>query len=103
MWARAPGRGPTGWAPRSQTGAAARGAVLRISSHTRSPERTAPSIAPYDVDAVSVPAQCRGRPARAAAGVENGPWGLAEFSEFQVMHRSKAADGLNVNTASLLS
>ena len=25
---------------------------------TRSPERTAPSMAPYDVDAVSVPAQC---------------------------------------------
>jgi len=36
-------------------------------------------------------------------GVENGPWGLAEFSEFQVVHRSKAADGLNVNTAMLLS
>ena len=36
-------------------------------------------------------------------GVENGPWGLAEFSEFQVVHRSKAADGLNINTASLLS
>ena len=26
-------------------------------------------------------------------GVENGPWGLAEFSEFQVVHRSKAATG----------
>ena len=36
-------------------------------------------------------------------GVENGPWGLAEFSEFQVVHRSKAADGLNINTASLLA
>src|SRR5208283_741933 len=36
-------------------------------------------------------------------GVENGPWGLAEFSEFQVVHRSKAADGLNANTAMLLS
>jgi acyl-CoA reductase-like NAD-dependent aldehyde dehydrogenase len=24
-------------------------------------------------------------------GVENGPWGLAEFTEFQVVHRSKAA------------
>jgi acyl-CoA reductase-like NAD-dependent aldehyde dehydrogenase len=24
-------------------------------------------------------------------GVENGPWGLAEFCEFQVVHRSKAA------------
>jgi acyl-CoA reductase-like NAD-dependent aldehyde dehydrogenase len=36
-------------------------------------------------------------------GVENGPLGLAEFSEFQVVHRSKAADGLNANTAMLLS
>ena len=36
-------------------------------------------------------------------GVENGPWGLAEFSEFQVVHRSKAADGLNATTSSLLS
>ena len=26
-------------------------------------------------------------------GVENGPWGLAEFSEFQVVHRSKAPMG----------
>jgi acyl-CoA reductase-like NAD-dependent aldehyde dehydrogenase len=26
-------------------------------------------------------------------GVENGPWGLAEFSEFQVVHRSKAPTG----------
>ena len=26
-------------------------------------------------------------------GVENGPWGLAEFSEFQVVHRSKAPPG----------
>jgi acyl-CoA reductase-like NAD-dependent aldehyde dehydrogenase len=36
-------------------------------------------------------------------GVENGPWGLAEFSEFQVVHRSKAPNGLNANTALLLS
>jgi acyl-CoA reductase-like NAD-dependent aldehyde dehydrogenase len=36
-------------------------------------------------------------------GVENGPWGLAEFTEFQVVHRSKAADGLNVNTGGLVS
>jgi acyl-CoA reductase-like NAD-dependent aldehyde dehydrogenase len=35
-------------------------------------------------------------------GVENGPWGLAEFTEFQVVHRSKAADGLNVSTAGLV-
>jgi acyl-CoA reductase-like NAD-dependent aldehyde dehydrogenase len=26
-------------------------------------------------------------------GVENGPWGLAEFTEFQAMHRSKASMG----------
>jgi acyl-CoA reductase-like NAD-dependent aldehyde dehydrogenase len=36
-------------------------------------------------------------------GVENGPWGLAEFTEFQVVHRSKAADGLNVTTAGLMA
>jgi len=36
-------------------------------------------------------------------GVENGPWGLAEFTEFQVVHRSKAANGLNINTAGLVS
>jgi acyl-CoA reductase-like NAD-dependent aldehyde dehydrogenase len=35
-------------------------------------------------------------------GVENGPWGLAEFTEFQVVHRSKAANGLNVSTAGLV-
>ena len=26
-------------------------------------------------------------------GVENGPWGLAEFTEVQVVYRSKSADG----------
>src|SRR5580700_856566 len=36
-------------------------------------------------------------------GVENGPWGLAEFTEFQAVHRSKSADGLNVSTAGLVS
>jgi len=36
-------------------------------------------------------------------GIENGPWGLAEFSEVQVMHRSRAADGLNISTAGLVS
>jgi acyl-CoA reductase-like NAD-dependent aldehyde dehydrogenase len=36
-------------------------------------------------------------------GVENGPWGLAEFTEFQVVHRSKAADGLNLSTGGLVS
>ena len=36
-------------------------------------------------------------------GVENGPWGLAEFTEIQVVHRSKSADGLNINTGGLVS
>ena len=36
-------------------------------------------------------------------GVENGPWGLAEFSEIQVVHRSKGTDGLNISTAGLVS
>jgi acyl-CoA reductase-like NAD-dependent aldehyde dehydrogenase len=36
-------------------------------------------------------------------GVENGPWGLAEFSEIQVLHRSKGSDGLNISTAGLVS
>ncbi len=36
-------------------------------------------------------------------GVENGPWGLAEFAEFQVVHRSKSPNGLNANTARLVS
>jgi hypothetical protein len=35
-------------------------------------------------------------------GVENGPWGLAEFSEHQVMHYSKVPDGLNPATTRLL-
>ena len=33
-------------------------------------------------------------------GVENGPWGLAEFSEHQVVYRSKVDNGLNATTAS---
>jgi acyl-CoA reductase-like NAD-dependent aldehyde dehydrogenase len=36
-------------------------------------------------------------------GVENGPWGLAEFTELQVVHRSRSADGLNISTAGLVS
>ena len=36
-------------------------------------------------------------------GVENGPWGLAEFIEQQVVHRSRVPDGLNAATAPLLS
>jgi len=36
-------------------------------------------------------------------GVENGPWGLAEFTEFQAVHRSKEDNGLNASTAGLVS
>src|ERR1700722_18233483 len=36
-------------------------------------------------------------------GLENGPWGLAEFTEFQVVHRSKSETGLNLNTGGLVS
>jgi acyl-CoA reductase-like NAD-dependent aldehyde dehydrogenase len=36
-------------------------------------------------------------------GVENGPWGLAEFTEVQAVHRSKSADGLNLSTGGLVS
>jgi len=36
-------------------------------------------------------------------GVENGPWGLSEFTEIQALYRSRAADGLNVTTAGLVS
>jgi acyl-CoA reductase-like NAD-dependent aldehyde dehydrogenase len=36
-------------------------------------------------------------------GVENGPWGLAEFTEFQVVHRSKSVNGLNINTGGLVA
>ncbi len=35
-------------------------------------------------------------------GVENGPWGLAEFTEVQAVYHNKTPDGLNLNTASLL-
>jgi len=36
-------------------------------------------------------------------GVENGPWGLAEFSEIQSVHRARGSDGLNLTTAGLVS
>jgi acyl-CoA reductase-like NAD-dependent aldehyde dehydrogenase len=36
-------------------------------------------------------------------GVENGPWGLAEFTELQVVHRSTSANGRNANTSRLVS
>jgi acyl-CoA reductase-like NAD-dependent aldehyde dehydrogenase len=36
-------------------------------------------------------------------GVENGPWGLSEFSEVQAVYRSRTADGLNITTAETVS
>ena len=36
-------------------------------------------------------------------GIENGPWGLSEFTEVQAVHRSRTADGLNMGTASIFS
>ena len=36
-------------------------------------------------------------------GVENGPWGLAEFTEVQALHRSKSSDGLNLSISSIYS
>ncbi len=36
-------------------------------------------------------------------GSENGPWGLAEFTEVQAVHRSKDPSGLNASTAGLVS
>jgi len=36
-------------------------------------------------------------------GIENGTWGLSEFTEVQAVHRSKSADGLNLSTAGIVS
>lgn len=36
-------------------------------------------------------------------GIENGSWGLSEFTEVQAVHRSRSADGLNLSTAGLVS
>jgi acyl-CoA reductase-like NAD-dependent aldehyde dehydrogenase len=36
-------------------------------------------------------------------GVENGPWGLSEFTEIQAVYRSRSSDGLNMTTAGLVS
>jgi acyl-CoA reductase-like NAD-dependent aldehyde dehydrogenase len=36
-------------------------------------------------------------------GVENGTWGLEEFTEIQAVHRSKTADGLNISTTTLVN
>jgi acyl-CoA reductase-like NAD-dependent aldehyde dehydrogenase len=36
-------------------------------------------------------------------GVENGPWGLAGFTEIQVVHRSRSGTGLNPVTSTVVS
>ena len=36
-------------------------------------------------------------------GVENGSWGLAEFTDVQTIHRSKGGDGLNLSTSGIYS
>jgi acyl-CoA reductase-like NAD-dependent aldehyde dehydrogenase len=36
-------------------------------------------------------------------GVENGSWGLAEFTDVQTIHRSKGGDGLNLATSGIYS
>ena len=36
-------------------------------------------------------------------GIENGPWGLSEFSEIQAVHRSRSADGLNMGISGIYS
>jgi len=36
-------------------------------------------------------------------GIENGPWGLSEFSEIQAVHRSRTADGLNIGISGIYS
>ena len=36
-------------------------------------------------------------------GIENGTWGLSEFTEVQAIHRSKTGDGLNLSTSAIVS
>ncbi len=49
------------------------------------------------------PAQPFGGFKWSGVGVENGPWGLSEFTEVQAVHRSRTADGLNMGTSSIFS
>jgi acyl-CoA reductase-like NAD-dependent aldehyde dehydrogenase len=49
------------------------------------------------------PAQPFGGAKWSGIGVENGPWGLSEFTEVQAVYRSKTADDLNINIAGLVS
>jgi acyl-CoA reductase-like NAD-dependent aldehyde dehydrogenase len=36
-------------------------------------------------------------------GVENGPWGLAEFTDIQVLHRSRTGTGLSPASSMMIS
>ena len=36
-------------------------------------------------------------------GVENGQWGLSEFTEVRGLYRSRSSDGLNMTTVGLVS
>jgi len=49
------------------------------------------------------PAQPFGGFKWSGVGIENGPWGLSEFSELQAVHRSRSADGLNVGISGIYS
>jgi acyl-CoA reductase-like NAD-dependent aldehyde dehydrogenase len=49
------------------------------------------------------PAQPFGGAKWSGIGVENGPWGLSEFTEVQAVYRSRTADDLNVSIAGLVS
>jgi acyl-CoA reductase-like NAD-dependent aldehyde dehydrogenase len=49
------------------------------------------------------PAQPFGGAKWSGIGVENGPWGLSEFSEVQAVYHSKTADDLNIGIAGLVS
>jgi acyl-CoA reductase-like NAD-dependent aldehyde dehydrogenase len=49
------------------------------------------------------PAQPFGGLKWSGLGIENGPWGLAEFTEVQAVHRSRTPDGINVGIAGIYS
>ena len=49
------------------------------------------------------PAQPFGGAKWSGIGVENGPWGLSEFTEVQAVYRSRTADDLNIGIAGLVS
>ena len=49
------------------------------------------------------PAQPFGGFKWSGVGIENGPWGLSEFSEVQAVHRSRLADGIGMGIAGIYS